>query len=90
MLRIQVPLGVSEWDEEREEFIYPSIEEVQLEHSLVSLSKWETKWCKPFLSKAEKTSEELLDYIQMMTVTPDVSPEVWANLTKENVHDIEA
>lgn len=89
MLRLQVPLGTSEWDEEREEFVYPSIEELQLEHSLVSLSKWESKWCKPFLSKEDKTSEELLDYIQMMTVEPVTSPEVWNNLTRENFHDIE-
>lgn len=78
------------WDEEKEEFVIPTTEVLQMEHSLVSLSKWESKWCKPFFSKQEKTTEEILDYIQMMTVTPDVRPEVWNNLTQENVSDIRA
>lgn len=89
MLLLQVPMGLSEWDEEREVFVDPATEELQLEHSLVSVSKWESKWCKPFLSKENKTSDELLDYIKMMAIEPVKSDEVWNNLTKENIHDIE-
>lgn len=90
MLQLEVPIGPSEWDEEKEEFVIPATKTLQLEHSLVSLSKWESKWCKPFFSREEKTAEELLDYIQMMTLTEDVSSEVWNNLTKENINDIRA
>lgn len=90
MLQIEVPLGPAYWDEEREEFVSPASMVLSLEHSLVSLSKWESRWCKPFFSRAEKTAEELLDYIQMMTLTENVASEVWNNLTQENIHDIRA
>lgn len=90
MLRIEVPMGLTYWDEEKEEFVTPFTEPVDLEHSLVSVSKWESKYCKPFISKADKTPEEVLDYIKMMAVTPNVQPEVWNNLTQQNVDDIQA
>lgn len=90
MLRIEVPIGPADWDEEKEEFVPPSMKVLDLEHSLVSLSKWESKWCKPFFSKNDKPAEEILDYIQMMAVTPEVQPEVWDNLTQQNIFDIRA
>ena len=62
---------------------------LQLEHSLISLSKWESKWCKVFLSKQEKTQEETIDYIKCMTITPNVDPEVYNHLTRENIKEIE-
>lgn len=90
MLRIEIPVESERWDEELGEFIIPPGAIIDLEHSLVSVSKWESKWCKPFFSKAEKTSEEILDYISMMAITPDVQPEVWNGLTQQNVNDIRA
>lgn len=54
------------WDETRDIFIPIKGCTISLEHSLVSLSKWESKWCKPFLSPEEKTQEELLDYFRCM------------------------
>lgn len=57
---------------------------IELEHSLISLSKWETKWKKPFLSKDEKTKEETIDYIRCMTMTKNVRPEIYTMLTQEN------
>lgn len=91
MLRIKVPLGAEEWDEVKEEFTHFGEATLDLEHSLVSLSKWESKWHKPFFNpREEKTAEELLDYIQMMALTPDVPTEVWDNLTQENIRDIRA
>ena len=90
MLRIEVPLEPAKWDEDKEEFVVPTVKVLHLEHSLVSISKWESKWCKPFFSKDEKPAEEILDYIQMMTVTPDVQPEVFNYLTQENITDIRA
>lgn len=90
MLRIEIPLTISGWDEEKEEFVEPETLILDLEHSLVSLSKWESKYHKPFFSKAEKTSEEIFDYIKMMTVTENVEAEVYGRLTQANVDDIRA
>lgn len=90
MLRIEIPIGPEYWDEEKDEFVIPPGYPIDLEHSLVSLSKWESKYCKPFFSKTEKTSAEILDYIKMMAVTDGVLPEVWNNLTQENVDAIQA
>lgn len=88
MLRIVVPLSVEGWDEEKEEFVKAKEQVLQLEHSLVSISKWESKWCKPFLTADEKTEEEILDYIKCMTLTQNVDPDVYMHLTKENVEQI--
>ena len=63
MLTITVP-EMELWDECNQEFIVTKGGDLQLEHSLVSLSKWESKWCKPFFSKQEKTREETIDYIR--------------------------
>ena len=87
MLHIVVPAREL-WDENKQEFVYTKEQSLQLEHSLVSLSKWESKWCKPYLSNLEKTDEELLDYIKCMTVTQNVKPEVYANLSAQNIKDI--
>lgn len=56
------------FDEEREIFLPPVRGTLRLEHSLVSLSKWEAKWEKPFLTKDRKTEEETLDYVRCMTI----------------------
>ena len=90
MLRLVVYLGIEKWDEEKEEFIEPPSVTLQLEHSLLSLSKWESRWCKPFLSQAEFTEVEIMDYIKCMTITPNVKPEVYDWLSKKNVDDIVA
>ena len=87
MLYIEVPLENEKWDENKQEFIEPKKQILQLEHSLVSLSKWESKWCKPFLS-SNKTDEEILDYIKCMTVTQNVSPVIYNYLTDSNVQEI--
>ena len=73
MLEITLPKREL-WDEKNERFIDINEQTLRLEHSLVSLSKWESKWCKPFLSSQSKTYEELLDYIQTMTITQNVDP----------------
>ncbi len=87
MLRITIP-AVEQWDEAKQEFIYTKEQTLSLEHSLVSISKWESKWCKPFLTKQEKTLEETLDYIKCMTLTQNVDPEVYNYLTNENIKEI--
>ena len=87
MLRITIP-AVEQWDEIKQEFIQTKEQTLQLEHSLVSLSKWESKWNKPFLSKEAKTNEETIDYIKCMTISHNVDPEVYNFLTTEHIEQI--
>lgn len=87
MLQITIPAG-EQWDEINQVFINTKEQTLQLEHSLVSLSKWESKWCKAFLTKNEKTDEETIDYIKCMTTTQNVDPIVYNCLTKENIEQI--
>lgn len=87
MLRINVPISPEGWDEEKQEFVESKTVTLQLEHSLVSLSKWESKWCKPFLS-SKKTDEEIMDYIKCMTITQNVNPLIYNLLTEKNIKEI--
>lgn len=76
MLEIVIP-GVEQYDEINNRFIITKAQSLRLEHSLVSLSKWEAKWRKPYLSKKPKTTEEQIDYIRCMTLTQNVDPNVY-------------
>lgn len=87
MLNIVVP-DQEFFNEETQEFFTLKGQTLQLEHSLVSLSKWESKWNKPFLSKNEKTLKETIDYIKCMTITQNVKPYIYDMLTNENILDI--
>ena len=87
MLNIVVPAREL-WDEVNEQFISVKEQKLQLEHSLISLSKWESKWMKPFLSKDPRTHEEAIDYIRCMTLTQNVDPAVYYCLTNENIKAI--
>ena len=62
---------------------------LKLEHSLVSISKWETKWKKPFLTDGKKTPAEFIDYIRCMTINQDVPDEVYGLMGYENVKKVE-
>lgn len=76
------------YNEASNEFIKVPSTELQLEHSLLSLSKWESKWNKPFLSKDDRTFEETLDYIRCMTINKNVNPIVYTALSNENVQAV--
>lgn len=89
MLRITIP-PIEVWDGENERFINFKGQTLQLEHSLVSLSKWESKWHKPFISKTDKTYEETVDYIRCMTLTQNVDPNAYGFLTEENIMQVNA
>lgn len=89
MLKITVP--AKEMFNEQTQTFYSTKEcEICLEHSLVSVSKWESKWNKPFLSKEQKTLEETIDYIKCMTITQNVDPMVYSALTQSNIDAINA
>ena len=87
MLQINVPAGEF-FDEERGEFVNTKATTLTLEHSLVSLSKWESKWCKPFLSKQDRSIEEIMDYIKCMTLTQNVDPNVYLAISYDNLEKI--
>lgn len=87
MLSITIP-ATEQFDEIRGEFVYTKGQTLQLEHSLVSLSKWESKWHKSFINTKEKTNEETIDYIKCMTLNKNVPDEVYTCLTQQNVNDI--
>lgn len=88
---LQITIQPSElWDEEKQEFINIKGQVLQLEHSLVSVSKWEAKWCKTFLSREEKTYDETIDYIKCMTITQNVNPDTYKAITKDNMDQINA
>lgn len=92
MLTITV-LGDEQYDEDNETFLYPNSFTLELEHSLVSLSKWEEKWEIPFLSTEEKhrkNTEMVLDYVRCMLLTPDPPPDWLSKLSQKNLDDITA
>lgn len=62
---------------------------VELEHSLLSLSKWESKFKKPFLAIGQKTSEEIFEYIKFMVTTPGLDPDVLNNCSQKNINQIQ-
>lgn len=90
MLKITIP-PCKYWDSKREIFFtYPEKPiTLQLEHSLISLSNWEAKWNKPFLSKIEeRTTEEMLDYVRCMTLTQNVDPNLYYYLPETVIKTI--
>jgi hypothetical protein len=87
MLTIVVP-GPEMYDEKATEFVTEGDFTLELEHSLVSLSKWESNHEIPFLDKTEKTSEQVLDYIRCMTLTPKVPEEIFSRLSDGNLEAI--
>lgn len=89
MLKIVIP-GNEMYDEVKNEFFVTKTVELQLEHSLVSLSKWEAKWRVPFISTKNKTVEQTLDYIQMMVITQNVPPDTFRFINQDVVDKVRA
>ena len=89
MLNIVIP-GKRWWDEDKEEFRTVKQTKLQLEHSLISLAKWESKWKKPFLGNKDLTREESLDYIRCMTITQSVDPLVYESIDNSTMEKIRA
>lgn len=87
MLKIYIPPKEG-WDDLKEEFISFDGQTLCLEHSLVSVSKWEALWHKPFISKEDKSRQELISYIKCMTITQNVKDYTYNFLTNENIETI--
>lgn len=88
MLRIKVPAREF-YDESKQEFVEIKEQTLVMEHSLISISKWEAKWHKPYLTDEKKTPEEIYDYFKCMTISPsNVDPIIFRSLTKENIDAI--
>lgn len=88
MLQITIPAMNDLWDERNQQFLSIKETTIQLEHSLLSISKWESKWNKSFINTKDKTEEELIDYIKCMTITKNVDPNIYVCLTAENIQEI--
>lgn len=76
------------YDDINEEYVYIERQTLQLEHSLISISKWESKWHKPFFSKQGKTTEEVLDYVRCMTINKNVKPNTYLALNRDHISKI--
>lgn len=87
MLKLYI-LGTEFLDESNNELVTTEDVVLELEHSLVSLSKWESTWEKPFLGPDKKTIEETIGYIEAMTLTPDVPPETFLRLNNAHFEQV--
>ena len=88
MLRIEIS-SEDRWDEENECFLGPIHETLYLEHSLVSISKWESKFHKSYIATNDKTLEESLYYIECMITSPKViDPNILYALSDDNLKSI--
>lgn len=89
MLEIRIP-AVELYDEDKNEFYQPVEKDtvLQLEHSLISLRKWESKWHVPFFSKKGHSAEEMLDYIRCMTLTRNVNPDIYKYIPRKEMERI--
>lgn len=88
MLKIKIE-AQELFDNEKQEFINVKEQTLLLEHSLVSISKWESKWKKPFLDtkkNSDKTIEETIDYIKCMTLNSNVDNDVYNFLSEKNIN----
>jgi len=88
MLHIDV-FSPDKFNNSTQEFISDKLGTLVLEHSLVSLSKWEQIFEKPFINNERKTDKETLEYIKCMNVGTDTPPEVFENLSQSNINDIQ-
>lgn len=88
MLTITIP-AYELFNDETQEFIEEKERTIQMEHSLLSISKWESKWNKPFLvDNPKKTVEEIVDYIKCMTITKGVPDTAYLYITEQQYAEI--
>lgn len=79
------------WDDKKQEFYHMDEFKgcvLNLEHSLISISKWESIWHVPFIGNNDKTEEQTLSYIKCMTVNQGIPDNAYNYLTVKNIQDI--
>lgn len=86
-LKIEIK-GSELYDEATERFIEVKPTVLNLEHSLIAISKWESKYHIPFLREDEKTPEQIEYYIQCMTINQNVNPNVYKAITAKQQQEI--
>lgn len=89
MLKLIIP-GGTHWDKVNEKFLEFDQVELKLEHSLLSVSKWEAFYQKPFLAPGEKTREEVLGYLKAMVMTPDADLDAVLRCDQKSIDEIQA
>lgn len=89
MLRLKV-VTAEGFDDDAQKFVDASSVVLELEHSLLSLSKWESKWKVPFLGDQNKTDEQVLDYVCMMNSSGEIPPEVLTHMGPEHFNAVNA
>lgn len=89
MLEVTIP-AIELFDPDRNEFFKPFEKDqtLVLEHSLLSLHKWEQKWKKPFISDKQKTVEETVDYIRCMTISRGVDQNVYNHIPPDVIRKV--
>lgn len=87
MLQITIPER-EYFDDIKQEFVYHKQQELCLEHSLLSISKWESKWQKPFLDSKGLNNEEFIDYIKCMTLNPNVKPYAYDDIDQSIIEKV--
>lgn len=88
MLTLNFDKPLEFYNEETGTFVEIKPQKINLEHSLISISKWEAIHHKPFLTKEEKTPEEVISYVKCMTLTSNVPDELYLGLTQDMVDQI--
>lgn len=76
------------FNEATEEFVTYPKSTLKLEHSLISISKWESKWHKSFLNAKSYTIEEFRDYIRCMSLDPNITDDMLARINPEHIAKI--
>lgn len=83
-IKINIP-SQELFDESTGEFIKIDETNIVLEHSLVSISKWESKWHIPYLNNKEKTVEQAVDYLRCMTITQNVNKDIYKYIPESEI-----
>ena len=87
MLQITIP-DTELYDEDTREFYYVKKKTLTLEYSLVAISKWESKWKKPFTESKTRTVEEMQDFIKCMTITQNVDPMLYKAINIDTINEV--
>jgi len=87
MLTITIP-DKKYFNENTNEFFVLKGRTITMQHSLYSIRKWESKWHTYYLDNKNLTTEQIIDYFRMMTITRDVDPRIYMNLSAENIQEI--